>query len=61
MTKTIIIVCDWCDREMKRDGWYVSYVDSQIEALNRTLHFCDYEHMRDYLIKKTSGLRPLNE
>lgn len=50
MPKTLTITCDVCEADITTASKIeVSYKDSLISVLSRTLYFCGYEHMYQFL------------
>lgn len=53
MTKIVTITCDICEADVtNRCRMEVTYLDPDIAAICRTLHFCCYEHMFEFLDKR---------
>ncbi len=48
MTITIITVCDQCQNTIDKyiGIWTISFESS---GINHIMHFCSFDHMRDYL------------
>lgn len=59
MTETITVICDECETGItKASKIIVKYEDLYIPNLCTELHFCGYEHMRQFFDKKHSQVTP---